>query len=43
MPANDPRNVLPDWFMELGAGEGLVVSTSGVNIGVTTAWTWMEV
>lgn len=35
--------IVPDWFMELGAGEGLIVTSVLANSGNGAFFTWREV
>jgi hypothetical protein len=37
-----PLFPVPEWFYELGAGEGVVVVSASVNVGLSASFAWLE-
>jgi hypothetical protein len=43
LAANDPKDFAAEWLLELGAGEGMIITGGVVNISVRGSFLWMEV
>jgi hypothetical protein len=37
-----PLFPVPEWFYELGAGEGVIVLSASANVGVSASFAWLE-
>lgn len=42
-PAQTPLYPVPDWYIELGAGEGILLSSDQTNASVSAIFSWREV
>ena len=40
--ADTPSDVVPEWFFELGAGEGILVNSENANVRTIATYHWIE-